>query len=574
MLADGRPIHTEAHGPGGEDPAWGPLFGDDGSARARRLLSLLLLPAGLFGWTVGFDFVFDDQLVILGDALVTGRLDLSAIFRNEVRVAEVSLGYYRPLITLSYRLDRLLWGLNPAGFHLTNLLWHLAATLLVYRVARESLPRAGAWAAACLFGVLPGHTEAVGWIQGRVDLVSTTLVLAALLGLLRARRGAGRAEPAWLTLAGLAFLAALLAKESAAALPLAWLAWEAAAGSPGPWRARIPGALRRLIPLGLAAVGYGLLRQQAVGGLVAFPLEFSPLLLRLVALGVMLSEYGRILLFPDPGLNFYRALPVALDLASGARAALAALLLGAGLAAAWRWGRSLFPWVAWLPVSLAPVLLFVGYAPAPTTGFFTAERFLYLPSVGYCLLGGSLMGRLLSRRAGPGVPARTGAAFACLLVAYAALTVPRLRPWADPVELYAALLAQSGLTASVRVLVHNNLGGIYLDRGEFAAARREFAATLRLQPDHPLAHNNLGVLLLRQGRPAASRPWLEAAIRLDPGYADAYGNLGAALEALGQPQAAGAAYRQALRLAPKASWLAEGLARTGGGEPAPQEPRP
>jgi hypothetical protein len=276
---------------------------------------LILFPALVFAATVRFDFVFDDNIVILGDPLVVRQFNPKEIFGSEVRVADVALGYYRPLITLLYRLDWALWGLNPAGYHLTNLVWHLLATFLIYRLALQTTGRlVAAWAGAMLFAVLPAHAEAIGWIQGRVDLVSTTFTLLALLALLRARDAGGPARWQWAALGGLAFLAALLAKESTAALPLAWAMWEVSGFRTDRGGERLAGVTSRFAPLCLAALAYWFLRWWAVGtSLSFFSMSLSPAALRALALSSVLAEYGRILLFlfPDLTLNFHQILMVA-----------------------------------------------------------------------------------------------------------------------------------------------------------------------------------------------------------------------------------------------------------------------
>lgn len=550
------------------------LFGPDGSARARRLLLLVLFPALVLLGTLRFDFVFDDNIVVLRDSLLRGHLGLREIFGNEVRVADVVMGYYRPVISLSYWADRVLWGLNPAGFHLTNLCWHLLATLLVYAVAlRTTRQVPGAWAAAMAFGVLPAHTEAIGWIQGRTDLISTTLVLLALLALLCSRDSTGGAVWSWGALGGLGFLLALLAKESVAPLPLAWIVWEVSTPDAGPWRKRLAGLSSRIVPLLVAGLAYWALRRWAVGELVGFPMSLTPLGLRILALLSVLAEYGRVLLFPDLRLNLHRILRVAPAPATFAAALGVLLVLGGGLWAAWRWARRFFPWVAWLPVMLLPPLCFILYAPAPETGFFTAERFLYLSSVGWCVLLGSLISRVLDSPRGS---AWGAIIFGAMLAGYAGLTLIRLQPWADAADLYTAMQAQPDQPVAVRIYLHNNLGTVYLDRGEFPAARAEFQAALRLKPDYAFSLNNMGVLLIREGRPQEARTWLETAIHLDPAYIEAYGNLGAASEAAGDLAAARQAYLAGLRVAPGSPWLAKGLTRVNaeGASPSPPHARP
>ena len=553
--------------------AW--LSGSHPGATGRRLAILCLLPALVYIGTLQFDFVFDDNLVVLGDRLITGPWNPGEIFGSQVRVADVTLGYYRPLVTLSYRLDRLLWGLNPAGYHLTNLLWHILVTLLVYAAALGTGATVlAAWTGALCFGLLPAHAEVLGWIQGRVDLMATALVLLAFLALLRSRGRRGGALWGWACLGGGMYALALGAKEAAAPLPLAWAAWELSSVDGTSPRRRLVACLPRLIPLAAALLVYWLLRHAAVGSALQFPTSLSPLGLRLLALFAVIAEYGRILLCPDLGLNLHRALAVQWDPPTLLSALLAGVALGGGLAAAWWRARRLVLWVAWLPLMLTPPLLFIWYEFAPESGFLTAERFLYLPSVGWCVLAGALFGKMLQAPGRAGGGAYGWAILCAVLAAYAGLTTVRLAPWADAADLYRAMLLQPGQPVQVRVDVHNNLGGVYLDRGDLPAAHREFQAALRLSPEYAFGLNNMGVLLIRQGEPAAARPWLEKAIRLRPDYADAYGNLGAAHEALGDLVAARHAYAAGLRLAPASTRLAEGLLRVGGAPGIPPQGKP
>jgi hypothetical protein len=553
----------------GNSPGW--LFGLDRTAAARRILLLVLVPSAVFIGTLHADFVFDDNLVIFQDPLIVGPLRLGEIFESQVRVVDVTLGYFRPLITLLYRLDRAMWGLNPAGYHLTNLFWHLLATLLVYCIGSRTVGTATAWIAAMLFAVLPAHAEAVGWIQGRVDLVSTALVLVAFLALLRAREATGWSHHCHAALAGLAFLAALLSKESVAAFPLAWVVYECSTGEPTQRRRSLAGLASRLAPLFLAGLAYWLLRHWAVGRLVGFPMSPFPVGERLLALLAVFAEYVRILLMPGTSLDFHVGLPARLPASLVAAALIVGSLLVGGLLWAWRRDRRIVPWTAWVPIMLLPPLLFISYAPATKVGYYTAERFLYLPSVGWCVLLALSIVRLLD-----GGSARTGYRLVILsvvLLAYAGLTVVRLAPWVDPIDLYVAMKAQPDMNEAVRVFVDNDLGRIYLDREEFVLAREEFLSALRLKPDYAFAHNNMGVLLIREGKPAEALPWLQKAIHLDPRYADSYGNLGAAYEAIDNLLAAQRAYEAGLRVAPNSAWLAKGLARvTAGVSPARRRP--
>ncbi|MDP2312475.1 MAG: hypothetical protein Q8P41_06180 [Pseudomonadota bacterium] len=128
--------------------------------------------------------------------------------------------YYRPLLTVTLLLDRLLFGANPAGFHAVSVLWHLVATGLGYVVLKDRVGPARAAVAALIFGMHPLQSEAVVWVAARNDLLAGAFIFGALAALDRGRLG---------LLAGCAFLACL-SKENAFLLPaIAWM-WRRAWG--------------------------------------------------------------------------------------------------------------------------------------------------------------------------------------------------------------------------------------------------------------------------------------------------------------------------------------------------------
>lgn len=532
-------MRPAAAGPVALDSCDGWLFGASSAAKRRRVALLLLVPALLLAQTLAFDFVFDDGLVILEDLEKHGTAGLRGLLDRPVQVGEVTLAYYRPVITLTYYLDARLWGPNPAGYHLTNLLWHLAATLLVYHLARRTLGRVvPAWLAAALFALLPAHAEAIGWVQGRVDLVSAVLVLVALQALLRARAACAAAAWTWSAAAGTAWLLALLAKESALAFPLAAAPWLAATGRRGPGgtpASRLP----LLLGLGAALLAYVLLRRAALGPAAALWLDVSTAGARGLGLLAAAGEYARLLVLPPPTLHFFRGLPAAQDPAGPALGLLALALLAALLAGTWRSARPLFPWAAWLPLTLLPALLWAGFGGAAASAGFVAERFLYLPSAGWCILAGALLAHALPA---PGERAvwRLAAATA-ILIGYGALLATRLTPWAEPLGHYRALQAQPDLSVAMRTFLHSELARTHLARRELLEARRELLAGLALEPASPILANNLGALLIEEGRASEAVPWLERALRSRPDYADARRNLEAARQAAaaGAPAAGG-----------------------------------
>ncbi len=160
-----------------------------------------------FGYTPFFVLTLDDCLFLLG----------------KIQAGEFEYAYFRPVGWAMFRVDYMIWGPDPIGLHMTNVLLHsINAALLYYLALSLGMNRLGAGAGAVFYGLYPAHPEAVTWICGRFDVLSATGVLSCLLLWIHGRlRGNG-----WLLAASVfAFFLACFAKEGAAAslvlIPLA-----------------------------------------------------------------------------------------------------------------------------------------------------------------------------------------------------------------------------------------------------------------------------------------------------------------------------------------------------------------
>jgi len=196
--------------------------------------------------------------------------------------------FFRPLISLHYYLDYMLWGMSPLASHGVNLLWHIVCGLLVWLLAQRVLARWGwlrtpargaALVAAHLFVVLPANVEAVAWFAARADMVATAGALGALLLLMRFQERGCR-----LSYAGAlaCFAAGLFCKESLLPFPLmAWL-----------WLRHLGAAQagRLTLPFWGVLLVYRAMRTAAVQGLGAYPDAWATLQ-RPWLLGVNLLVY-------------------------------------------------------------------------------------------------------------------------------------------------------------------------------------------------------------------------------------------------------------------------------------------
>jgi hypothetical protein len=149
---------------------------------------LALLCGALYGRTVGFGFTrTDDTVQLVDNAHFVASLDnLPAAFTRPFFGANGAANYYRPVVALSYMLDAQWTGIQPWGYHLTNVLIHLAAAFLFFVTARHmgfaAEPSLGA---AAVLAAHPALTEAVAWVPGRGDSLLAIWFLAAFLCLLR-----------------------------------------------------------------------------------------------------------------------------------------------------------------------------------------------------------------------------------------------------------------------------------------------------------------------------------------------------------------------------------------------------
>jgi hypothetical protein len=345
-----------------------------------------------FGWTLGSYFLGDDF------AYVEKFRRMSFAYLPRLFVQEWSEGMWgfplrelRPVAALSFMLDARLWGVNPGGYHLTNLGLHLACSGVVMVLARAVL--GGKWlpgaAAGLLFAIHPVHAEPVVWITGRVDILGAMgylLGFYALVGF--------RADPTWrwLLLAWTAYGAGIFAKEVCLTLPVMALLYDVLLA---PRSLRWSPARVAAPYLGWAAFGliYYVCRAAAIGpGLGAPALDYRALGFwqelaqrQLFYLGQLFWPLERVLTFADA--ERARAFWIWLDL-------LGAVAVGALV---WWWidrarrtretCTALFFGVIWYLVGTLPLML-----------TYASARHLYLASAGVCVALSALLVRLLAKR--------------------------------------------------------------------------------------------------------------------------------------------------------------------------------
>lgn len=485
-----------------------------------EILLVVLLAAVPFLPVLDGPFLYDDSAYVVENHQVTQPRHALESLTTPYPPGGAKQALYRPLVTLSYALDHALAGLNATVFHLTNTVLHVAASLAVLFLLRAWIPSVAAWA-AMLFAVHPVHTEAVSWIVGRAELLCALFVLVAL-----------RLATSRPLLASGALFLGLLSKEMAISAPLLLCLPVVFLGTRFErCRAALVGfTLALLVYLGIRAGVLGWLTPQ--GDKRYF--SEAALIERVPSMCLAYAEYLRFALWPA-GLSVDHPWP-GLPTWSTPRAGVGLVLVVALCAFSWKLRRRQ-PWlpvaVAWFFVALLPVShLF-------PLGATTAERFLYLPSVGACVAIAALLRLIRARRVGAG-------ALALLVLVSGIMTVRRNQVWRDEERFYLAATASSPGNATLK----NNLGRIYADRGELERAEALFTEALRLRPEHAPALCNLGVVRAIQGRLTEAQDLVERSLRADPGYARGHCNLGKLHAIHGRRDEARKAFERALELNP------------------------
>ena len=486
------------------------------------LVAVCYLPAMLWG-----GFVWDDNLCIKVDPV----RDVSGLWQIWFSPSSIEKEHhYWPLVYTTFWLEHKLWGFDPTGYHVVNVLLHLANTLLLWHLVRR-LAVPGAWVVAAVFAVHPLHVESVAWVIERKDVLSGLFYLAAVLAWMRfveqPRRG-------WYVCSLVLYAAGLLSKSIVVTLPVALLIWH--------WwqQGRVTSAnLLRLVPFGIV----GLII--TVGDLSFY--QYRDVL----ALGYSLTErtliaaralwfYAGKLLWPSSLAVIYPLWDILVSdpLAWGyliAAVSLAVALWGFR----YQLGRGPLAGALFFAVTLSPVLGFVDYGYMEYA--FVADRFQYLAGIGVIavVIGTASHGVRhlpdLWQKGAWGVAA-------VVIVVLGLMTWQQASIWKDNETLNRHIIAHNPQARSA----HLNLGNALSRQGRHEEALAAYRVEIQRRPDYFKTHIGLGATLDALGRYEEAETHLRRAIALNPQTGHAHSYLGSVLYNQGRYEEAIAAHRVAI----------------------------
>lgn len=537
----------------------------------------------VFGQTLSHDFVnYDDDATVYDNPHIIRGLSLRGIGWAFTHTA---IGHFDPLTTISHMLDCQLFGLNPWGHHLTNVLLHTVAAILLFLVLREMT--SAFWRSAfvaAVFAIHPLRVESVAWVTERKDVLSGIfflLTIGAYVRYVRGPQSAGR-------YLGVVFLFALglLSKSMLVTLPCVLLLLDywplrrfsgvcfpgrEASPPPSVWSIGRPLVVEKLPLFALSAAACAVQVVANRGAIVAT--DKLPWSLRAGNAVVSYATYigetffprGLAVLYPHPG----QSLPLWSILLAGSLL----ILISAGVCACARTRPYLLVGWLWYLGMLVPVIGLI-----QSGELARADRYTYLPQIG---LGIALT--WLAADLAAAVPERRTMLGGCAAVAVGALVISaRLyaSSWRDSESLWThalrctvstatahgnlgqALVQKGRLDAAIshfqtalkiapaRYVIHDNLGGALREKGQMEEAIAAYRKALEINPNYKMAQNNLGVALVETERIDEAVPHLLRALGIDPEYAEAHNNLANVFLKTNRLDEAIEHYRKAIEIRP------------------------
>jgi tetratricopeptide (TPR) repeat protein len=495
-------------------------------------LSLLLYANILPG-----KFLWDDYGLVRDNAQIKSLTGIKKIFVTDIGTgSSTASNFYRPIQMLTYALDYSLWQLNPTGYHLTSIFFHLAVALAVYWLA--SLLFKDYWLsflASALFIIHPIHTETVAYISSRADIIAALFFLLTFIFYIK-HLNSGSHKP--LVFALLFYPLALLAKENSLVLPLLLLFYH--------YIFRVKVKLRIFLFFLLEISGYFLLRLAVLKSQPIIPFGNEPFYYRLPGFCLAIGEYVRLILLP---FNLHMEYGLRLFKFSHPGSTAGALILSAALFCMFKkWKNKIWPFaIGWFFITLFPV------SNIYPINAYMAEHWIYLPSVGvfiaasYAILS---LHRLKYYRL-----------FAKILIIllvfyYAHLTTQQNNYWRSPLLLLERTLRYA--PSSPRV--NNELGNEYAGIGDSKKAAEFYKKAIIANPRYKSAYIGLGNLYYAVDKPVEALAMYQKAAGFFPDSPEPYVGLGNTLLKLRRGEEAVSAYEKAIALQPDASYIYHNIA--------------
>lgn len=476
-------------------------------------------------------FIWDDDSYLLNNR---NLISLDGLWR--IWFSTDSPQYY-PLVFTTFWIEEHIWGLNPAGYHVTNIILHAANSALLWAVLRQLNIRY-AYLAGLLFAIHPVQVESVAWVTERKNVLSAFFYFLSALSFLEYEdKGSRRYYILSLAL----FIPALLSKTVTCSLPVAFILVRWFRGKRIDLR-----YLLGLVPFFAAGLAMGLVTvwwELNIVGAKGNEWDLS-YMERLLLPGMTALFYLQKLVMPTELVFIYPKWDI--EVASFVQWLYPAALLAA-LAALFFFRRTIgkgpLAAILFFLATLFPALGFFNIYPFQYS--YVADHFQYLASAGVFALAAGIASVIVPET---GAVKRAGevAGAAVLILVLGALAWNQARIYKDLETLWKDTIAKN----PGAFMAHTNLGTLRYSQGRYDEALEHFNDTLKLKPDAAAAHYNIGLIQYKRGDTEGAVESFRLALSSEPEHVLSLVNYGKILSDMGQNQEAIERLAKAIELAP------------------------
>lgn len=501
---------------------------------ARKILLIqvtliIILGFSIYANSFSDKFLWDDEFLVKDNVYIKSWVNIPHFFTETIGMGAGREGiYYRPLQMLTYVFDYSVWRLNVFGYHLTNVLLHILVALALYWFVNTLYHKQIlSFLTSALFIVHPVHAEVVDYIAGRADSLAVFFIVICLICYMRQY---SQKKILIFVLMLLSALAAILSKEYGLIIPVLLLLHSYI------FKKKI--LIKEFVSIVIICSTYILLRNAVLKSTPFSASHTSSVFQRIPGFCAAVAEYLRLLLFPfnlhmeygNPLFNFNNLK------ALGGSAVLAAMLVYAFKK---RDAGNLTSFsICWFFITLLPV------SNIYPINAYMAEHWLYLPSLGFCLITANGIILLYKRER-----LKPLAVFLSVFIlsGYSYLTIKQNSYWREPAAFYKRAIYY----APDSPRLYHNLGKVYLEAGNFQEAVKVFQKAIDMDRENASLYNILGVTYRASGDLQNATFFYQKAISINPKYADSYYNLGNAYIAMNDTDKAIISFRKAIGIAPK-----------------------
>ena len=498
----------------------------------KPALLLIVITMVAYGPALVGGFVCDDDVFVKQNPLITEPGGLGKIWSIHCPLP------YFPLTYTSFYLEYRLWGLNPAGYHLINVLLQAASALLLWHILNR-LRVPGAWLAAAIFAIHPVQVESVAWISERKNVLMGfffLLTICAWLPFIDERT----ARPwRYYVLSLIIFGLALAAKPTACTLPTALLLIVWLKKMPISWQ-----RIAQIAPYVVMGLGMGLISmwwEHHYHDTEGIPFKIGEAERLLIASRAIWFYLAKLFWPVDLTIEYSRWTVSASDSRAYlwiASTALASALIWSARA---RTGRGVEVAALYFVTTLGPMLGFIMHGMYKYS--FVADHFQYLACIGPIALASAGISELAQRL-------RTRTMYlifnSALLITLGILTWNQAKMYATPEAFWETTLKRNPDS----LMANGSLGTTALNEGRSSDAAAYYLRALRTRPNYDSLHYDLGLAYFTQGKWDDAVSQFNMEIDVNSNYTLAYNNLGKALEQKGRVVEAISAYNRALAIDP------------------------